>query len=113
MKRILLLLTLIFTFPPLFSADRIPVVLEVFGQELHTSFCCFNELSDGKKSAADTFGFRQFDALVAAERRRVIPVPLGSDVGLYDYALFCYGNELWFFHNKGDGYLWGAGTVFR
>lgn len=94
-----------------FAWERVPVVIPFkSGGELHTSFYCFNELSEGKKIAEEFFNIRQFEELARGEREKVLPVPLGTNVGYYDWAIFCYGEEFWLFENK-NGFLWGRGML--
>ncbi|MBR1403414.1 MAG: hypothetical protein IJ558_04495 [Treponema sp.] len=106
-----LLLTVFFCLlSPLSAYERVPVVLDARGIELHTSFYCFNDFSEGKKIAEELFHVRRYDELARGKRERMIPVPLGTRVGYYDYAIFCYGAEFWLFENK-NGFLWGRGTL--
>ena len=91
--------------------ERVPVVLNFkSGGELHTSFYCFNDFSEGKKIAEEIFNIKHFDQLAAGEREKVLPVPLGTRVGYYDWAIFCYGDEFWLFENH-YGFLYGRGML--
>ena len=95
----------------LFAYEKVPVTLTFKnGGELYTSFYCFNDLSEGKKIAEEIFHVRKFDELAKGQREKVIPVPLGSNVGYYDWAVFGYKDEFWIFENK-NGFLWGRGTL--
>jgi len=98
-------------FSPIFSYERVPVIIPFKeGGELHTFFYCFNELAEGKKIADEIFHVKNFDDLTKGKRERMIPVPLGTNVGYYDWAIFCYGYELWLFEIK-NGFLWGSGMM--
>ncbi len=93
--------------------ERVPVTLNFkSGGELHTSFYCFNDFSEGKKIAEEIFNVQRYDELARGKREKMIPVPLGTNVGYYDYAIFCYGYELWLFEIK-NGFLWGRGTMLQ
>ena len=95
----------------IFAYEEVPVILPFSdGGELHTTFYCFNELSEGKKIAEEIFHLKKFDELAQGKREKMIPVPLGTRVGYYDYAIFCYGYEFWLFENK-NGFLWGRGSL--
>ena len=94
-----------------FAYEKVPVVLPFkSGGELYTHFYCFNDFSEGKKIAEEIFNVKKYDELAKGERERMIPVPLGTNVGYYDWAVFCYGDEFWLFENK-NGFLWGRGTL--
>lgn len=80
------------------------------GGELHTYFYCFNDFSEGKKIAEEIFAVKKYDELSKGKREKMIPVPIGTDVGYYNWAIFCYKDEFWLFENK-NGYLWGRGTL--
>lgn len=95
----------------LFSYERVPVTIEFKGGgSLYTSFYCFNDLSEGKEIAEEIFSVKSFEKLSKGSREKVLPVPLGTNVGLYDWAIFCYGAEFWLFENK-NGWLWGRGLL--
>ncbi len=94
-----------------FAYEKVQVVLPFkSGGELYTTFYCFNDLSEGKKIAEEIFHVKKFDELAKGEREKMIPVPLGTNVGYYDMAIFCYGAEFWLFENK-NGFLWGRGLL--
>ncbi len=96
---------------PAFAWEKVPVILNFkSGGELHTYFYCFNDISEGKKIARDIFKIKSFDSLAAGKREKVLPVPLGTNVGYYDWAIFCYGDEFWFFENR-YGFLYGRGML--
>ncbi|MBQ9207512.1 MAG: hypothetical protein IJ158_12495 [Treponema sp.] len=104
---------LIFFFAPVFffAYERVPVTLNFkSGGELHTSFYCFNELSEGKQIAQELFQVKKYDELAKNEREKMMPVPFGTNVALYDWAIFCYGEEFWLFEVK-NGWLWGRGML--
>ncbi|WP_294429633.1 hypothetical protein [uncultured Treponema sp.] len=106
-------LSLIFLIFPLFAFayEKVPVTINFKGGgELYTFFYCFNEHSDGKKAAEELFNFKHYDNLAASKRKKMMPVPIGTNVGYYTYAIFCYGYEFWLFENK-NGYLWGVGAM--
>lgn len=94
-----------------FSYEQVPVTLTFKGGgELHTFFYCFNDVSEGKKIAEEQFHLKKYDELARGSREKMIPVPLGTNVGYYDWAIFCYGYEFWLFENR-NGFLWGRGTM--
>ncbi len=94
-----------------FAYEKVPVVLPFkSGGELYTHFYCFNDFSEGKKIAEELFHVKKYDELAKGQREKMIPVPLGTNVGYYDWAVFCYGDEFWLFENK-NGFLWGRGTL--
>ena len=94
-----------------FPYERVAVTIPFKGGgELHTFFYCFNDVSEGKKIATELFNVRKYDELARGEREKIIPVPLGTRVGYYDWAIFCYGAEFWLFENR-NGFLWGRGTL--
>ena len=95
----------------IFAWEKVPVTIEFkTGGELHTFFYCFNNLSEGKEIAETVFNVQKFDELLLGKREKIIPVPLGTKVGLYDWSIFCYGAEFWFFEVK-NGYLYGRGML--
>lgn len=107
----LILFSISFLFSEKLSAyERVPVILDAKGVELHTSFYCFNDFAEGKTIAEDIFKVKKYDELAKGKRERMIPVPLGTRVGYYDWAIFCYGSELWLFEIK-NGFLWGRGML--
>lgn len=94
-----------------FAYEKVPVIIPFkAGGELHTFFYCFNEMSEGKKVAEEIFRIKKFDELVKGEKEKVLPVPVGTNVGYYDHAIFCYGEEFWLFDNR-NGFLWGRGML--
>ena len=94
-----------------FPYERVPVVLNFKGGgELHTFFYCFNDVSEGKRIAEEIFDVGNYDEFASGRRERVIPVPLGTNVGRYDWAIFCYGAEFWLFEVR-NGFLWGRGML--
>ena len=94
-----------------FSYEKVPVVLNFKdGGELHTFFYCFNDFSEGKKIAEEIFHVQKYDEFSRGAREKMIPVPLGTRVGLYDWAIFCRCEELWLFEVK-NGWLWGRGIL--
>ena len=100
-----------FAISPIFAYEQVPVTIEFkTGGELHTSFYCFNEISEGKQIAEEIFHVKKYEELAKGEREKVMPVPLGTNVGYYDWAIFCYGAEFWLFENK-NGFLWGRGML--
>ncbi|MBR4322825.1 hypothetical protein [Treponema sp.] len=100
-----------FLLHPTFSYERVPVTLEFKeGGTLHTFFYCFNDIKEGKKIAEDLFHVKNYEKVAGGKRERMIPVPLGTNVGYYDWAIFCYGYEFWFFEVK-RGFLWGSGMM--
>lgn len=104
---------LIFILCPLFAFawERVPVTLEFKGGgELYTSFYCFNELSEGKQIAEEIFHIEKYEELAKGAREKMFPVPLGTRVNLYDWAIFCYDAEFWLFEVK-TGWLWGRGML--
>ena len=107
------LFSLFFLFLPayFFSYERVPVIIPFKnGGELHTFFYCFNDISEGKEIARESFHVKKYDELAKGERERMIPVPLGTRVGYYDWAIFCYGEEFWLFEVR-NGFLWGRGLL--
>ena len=96
-----------------FAYEQVPVTIKFKGGgELYTSFFCFNELSEGKTIAQEKFKLRKFDELARGKREKMMPVPIGTNVGYYNYAIFCYGYEFWLFEIK-NGYLWGRGSMLE
>lgn len=96
-----------------FGYERVSVVLPFNGGgELHTFFYCFNDVSEGKQIAEEIFHVKKYDELAKGAREKMIPVPLGTRVGLYDWAIFCYGAEFWFFEVR-NGFLWGRGMLLE
>lgn len=94
-----------------FAWEKVQVVLPFkSGGELYTSFYCFNDLAEGKEIAQEIFKVKRFDELAKGEKEKMIPVPLGTRVGYYDMAIFCYGEEFWLFENR-NGFLWGRGML--
>ncbi|MBQ4378388.1 MAG: hypothetical protein II821_04245 [Treponema sp.] len=94
-----------------YAWEKVPVVIEFkAGGELHTFFYCFDSLEEGKKLAEENFGVKNFDRLANGSREKIMPVPLGTNVGLYDWAIFCYGDEFWLFEVR-NGYLYGRGRL--
>ena len=112
LKRKFFPVILIFLFAlPAFSYEKVSVILPYKnGGELHTSFYCFNDLAEGKKIAEEIFHVKKYDELARGQRERMIPVPLGTNVGYYDWAIFSYGYELWLFEIR-NGFLWGRGLM--
>lgn len=91
--------------------EKVPVTISFKnGGELYTSFYCFNDLKEGKKIAEEIFHIKKFDELARGKREKVLPVPLGTNVGYYDWAVFGYKDEFWLFENR-NGFLWGRGTL--
>ncbi len=108
-------LSLVFLLMPsiFFSYERVPVILPFKnGGELHTFFYCFNDISEGKQIAEEIFHVKKYDELARGKRERMIPVPLGTKVGYYDWAIFCYGEEFWLFEVR-NGFLWGRGLLLE
>lgn len=105
--------SLVFLIPStlLFAYEQVKVTIPFkTGGELHTFFYCFNDPKEGKIIAEEIFNVKRYDELAAGKRDKIIPLPLGSRVGYYDWAIFCYGEEFWLFENK-NGYLWGRGNL--
>ena len=110
-KALFFLFLLCFSSIPLFSYEKVSVILPYKnGGELHTSFYCFNDPKEGKKIAEEIFHVKKYDELARGTREKMIPVPLGTNVGYYDWAIFSYGYELWLFEIK-NGFLWGRGLM--
>ena len=112
LRKKLFFISFIFLFAaPIFSYEKVSVILPYkTGSELHTSFYCFNDLKEGKEIAEEIFHVKNFNELARDKRERMIPVPLGTNVGYYDWAIFSYGYELWLFEIK-NGFLWGRGMM--
>ncbi|MBR1722570.1 MAG: hypothetical protein IJ727_08860 [Treponema sp.] len=111
-KKIIFILFLISAFSA-FAYEKVPVTLPFkSGGELHTAFYCFNDFAEGEKIASEVFHVKKYKELARGKREKIIPVPLGSRVGYYDWAVFCYGAEFWLFENK-NGFLWGRGTLLE
>jgi hypothetical protein len=112
-KCFLILFLLSFLNPSFFAYEKVPVTIEFKGGgELHTSFYCFNDLAEGKSLAEEKFGIKNFESLVKGSKEKIMPVPLGTNVALYDWAIFFYGDEFWLFEVRG-GYLYGRGRLVR
>ena len=106
-----LFLAFLFSLTALSAYERVPVTLPFkTGGELHTFFYCFNDFSEGKKIAEEIFHAQKYDELARGKREKMVPVPFGSKVTYYDWAIFCYGYELWLFEVK-NGFLWGRGML--
>lgn len=111
LKKSLFFLFLAFFSVSAFSYERVPVTIPFpEGGELYTFFYCFNDVSEGKQIAQDIFHVKKYDELAKGKREKIMPVPLGTRVGYYDWAIFCYGAEFWLFENK-NGFLWGRGLL--
>ena len=111
-RKIILAIITILTFSASLSAyELVPVVIEFKGGgELHTAFYCFDELSEGKSIAEERFSVKNFEELSKSAREKIMPVPLGTNVSLYKWAIFSYGEEFWLFEIK-NGYLYGRGRL--
>ena len=79
-------------------------------KELYSTFYCFNDLKTGEQLAKELYGVYDLKKILKAGRfKKLIPVPLGSELTAYNYSIMTYGHEFWFFENRDDGWLWGTG----
>ena len=110
-KKVLSSFILLMSLTFISAYEKVPVTISFKkGGELYTSFYCFNDLEEGKKIAEEIFHIKKFDELSRGKREKVMPVPLGTNVGYYDWAVFGYKDEFWLFENR-NGFLWGRGTL--
>ena len=77
---------------------------------LLSTFYCFNELQTGRELAASLYNVKDLDKILKAGRfKKLMPVPPGSEISAYNFAIMTHNQEFWFFENRDDGWLWGTG----
>lgn len=77
---------------------------------LFSTFYCFNELDDGRILARELYGIENLDKILKAGRfKKLMTLPVGSELSAWNYAIMTHNKEFWFFENRDDGYLWGTG----
>ncbi len=77
---------------------------------LKSTFYCFNELDTGVQLAEKLYNVKDLkNELKKGGFKKLIPVPVGSEITSYNYSIMTYNHEFWFFENRDDGWLWGTG----
>lgn len=77
---------------------------------LYSTFYCFNDLETGRKLAEKLYGVKNFDKVLKTGRfKKLMAVPVGSELSAYNFAIMTHNKEFWFFENRDDGWLWGTG----
>ncbi|WP_296668437.1 MULTISPECIES: hypothetical protein [unclassified Treponema] len=77
---------------------------------LYSTFYCFNDLETGRNLAEELYGVKNLDKILKAGRfRKLMAIPVGSELSAYNFAIMTYNKEFWFFESRDDGWLWGTG----
>ena len=77
---------------------------------LYSTFYCFNDVETGRNLAEELYGVKNLDKILKAGRfRKLMAIPVGSELSAYNFAIMTYNKEFWFFESRDDGWLWGTG----
>ena len=77
---------------------------------LYSTFYCFDDLETGRNLAEKLYGVKNLDKILKTGRfKKLMAVPVGSELSAYNFAIMTHNKEFWFFENRDDGWLWGTG----
>ena len=77
---------------------------------LYATFYCFNDLKTGRALAEELYGIKNLDkVLKTGGFKKLMAIPVGSEIAAFNFAIMTYNKEFWFFENRDDGWLWGSG----
>lgn len=89
---------------------KIFVELPYGSSTILSTFFVFNDIETGNYVAKEFFGINDFANIARTHQfERLIPLPLGSELSAWNYAIMRWRHEFWIFKNNDDGYLWGFG----
>lgn len=89
---------------------RVTVEIPFHSTTLYSTFFCFNDLQTGRELAEELYGIGDLDKILRSGRfKRLMAIPVGSEISSYNFSIMTYGREFWFFENRDDGWLWGTG----
>ncbi|WP_147614132.1 hypothetical protein [Treponema pectinovorum] len=112
MKKSFLFAIFIFLCTYSFSKDYkiVDVELPYGSTTLKATFYCFNDLKTARKLSKELYNVDDLDKILKAGRfKKLIPIPVGSEISAYNFSIMTYDREFWFFENRDDGWLWGIG----
>lgn len=77
---------------------------------LYATFYCFNDLETGRALAEELYGVKNLDKILKTGGfKKLMAIPVGSEIAAFNFAVMTYNKEFWFFENRDDGWLWGSG----
>lgn len=77
---------------------------------LFSTFYCFNDLETGRALAEELYGIKNLDEILKAGGfKKLMAIPVGSEIAAFNFAIMTHNREFWFFENRDDGWLWGTG----
>ena len=63
-----------------------------------------------QKSGYKIVQVKNLDKILKTGRfKKLMAVPVGSELSAYNFAIMTHNKEFWFFENRDDGWLWGTG----